>query len=194
MAHGEEGVLLGGKGAHALEGGGVRERRVGVCLDEARHQGRAAAVDDLRSVVVHLRAHVLDAVALHPDLAGDRGIARAVQNLYVGEDRVGHGCLLDRLWISERSRAALLTSPPRVGRPDPPRNNGQRRAHEGRGFRCGTWRRAAGYSGAAHHSTTAGFVSGPICSQMSQRDFSHLSLRSQLREPGFSFGHAVART
>ena len=46
----------------------------------------------------------------------------------------------------------------------------------------------------AHHSTMAGFVSGPICPQMSQRDFSHLSLRSQLREPGFSFGHAVALT
>ena len=52
----------------------------------------------------------------------------------------------------------------------------------------------ADYSPAAHHSMMAGFDSGPICSQMSQRDFSHLSLRSQLREPGFSFGHEVART
>ena len=123
MAHGEEGVLLGGKGSHALEAGGVRERRMGVGLDEARHQGRAAAVDDLRSLVVHLRTHVLDAVALHPDLAGDRGIARAVENLYVGKDRVGHGCLLDLLWVPERSRAALVTSRrERVGRPVPLRN------------------------------------------------------------------------
>ena len=194
VAHGEEGVLLGGKGSHPFEAGGVGERRMGVGLDETRHQGRAAAVDDVRALVVHLRPHVLDAVALHPNLAGDRGIARAVENLYVGEDRVGHGCLLDRLLVVERSRAALVTSPPRVGRPAPLRNNGAPPRGGAVRFGRGAGRRPAGYSPAAHHSTMAGLVSGSICSQMSQRDFSHLSLRSQLREPGFSFGHAVART
>ena len=93
VLHGLQRVLLGRDVAQALQGRGIAEADMAVGLDEARHQGGAAAVHDMGAVARQLLAglgDLLDAVAFDQHLAGIGLRARAIQDVDVGEERAAH--------------------------------------------------------------------------------------------------------
>jgi hypothetical protein len=86
-------MFLGRDVAQALERRGIAEADMAVGLDQARHQGGAAAIHGVGAVARQLLAglgDLLDPVAFDQHLAGIGLRARAIQDIDIGKERAAH--------------------------------------------------------------------------------------------------------